>query len=199
MARATLKGFSLAEAVVVIGLLGLLVILAERVLIPSLRLQRKETALAQTQQRLQLAVSQIRECLQASGSGGLYYDQGILSCQSVHEVTTDAELSWETRPCLIGLDRARRELIRYDWKSSPTSVAGWTADAPLTLKPDDLLSLRQDRQHFQRLLATEIDDFAITHEGIGVRLGREIEIQLESKSADRVTRWSTHVSLRNSW
>lgn len=199
MARSALKGFTLAEMVVVVSLLGLLVILAERLLIPSLRLQRRETALAQSQQRLQLALAQLREVLQSSGSGGLYYKEGTLSCQSLHEVLSDAELSWEVRPCLIHRDAQRRHLVRYDWETPPTSVAGWSSTAPLALNEQNLQVLRNDPQHSRRLLADEIDQFSITHESSGIRLGREIDVHLESWAGDRHTRWSGHVSLRNSW
>lgn len=199
MARSALKAFTLAEVVVVVALLGLLVILAERLLLPSLRLQRRETALAQTQQRLQLALAQVRETLQASGSGGLFFQAETLSSQAVREVLSDAELAWEVRPCLIWRDPAKRELVRYEWKDSPTSVTGWTSAAPLPLRAEDLLTLRQDRTAFRRLLAGEMDAFALRHEGTGIRLGRQIEIQLESWSGDRHSRWNAQVSLRNSW
>ena len=199
MARPTLRGFTLAEVLVVVALLGVLVILAERLLIPSLRLQRRETALAQTQQRLQLALAQLREVLQSSGSGGLYYQGGTLSCQSVHEVLSDAELSWEVRPCLICRDPQRRHLVRYDWKAAPTSPTGWSSTAPLVLNEDNFQVLQDDPQHSRRLLADEIDQFSIAHESSGIRLGREIDVQLESWAGDRHTRWSGHVSLRNSW
>ncbi|ODT73551.1 hypothetical protein ABS71_06975 [bacterium SCN 62-11] len=194
-----MRGFTLAEAVVVVALLSLLVILAERLLIPSLRLQRRETALAQTQQRLQLALAQLRELLQSSGSGGLYYLSGTLSCQSVHEVLSDGELAWDVRPCLVYRDAQRRELVRLDWKSSPTSVPGWSSTTPLALNEANLQALQDDPQHVRRLLVNEIDQFSVTHEANGIRLGREIDVTLESWAGDRHTRWSGHVSLRNSW
>jgi len=199
VARPALRGFTLAEVLVVVALLGLLVILAERLLIPSLRLQRRETALAQSQQRLQLALAQLREVLQSSGSGGLFYQEGTLSCQSVREVLSDAELSWEVRPCLIYRDSQRRQLVRNDWKTSPASVSGWSSTAPLVLNEQNLQVLRDDPQRSRRLLADEIDQFSLTHESSGIRLGREIDVHLESWAGDRHTRWSGHVSLRNSW
>ena len=199
MARPALRAFSLAELVVVIALLGLLVILADRLLIPCLRLQRKETALAQSQQRLQLGLAQTRELLQSSGSGGLYYQDGLLSCQSVREVLSDGELSWEAKPCLLYWDRARRQLLRLDWKATPTSVSGWSSNAALALTAQDLQTLGQDSNHSQRMVVNEIDLFSLTSEGSGLRLGREIDVQLESWAGERHTRWSAHVSLRNSW
>lgn len=199
MARSALRGFTLAEVVIVVALLGLLIILAERLLIPSLRLQRRETALAQTQQRLQLALAQVREVLQSSGSGGLYYHDGILSCQSVQEVLSDGELAWETRPCLICRDAQRRQLVRLDWKTEPTSVSGWSSTSPLLLNEQNLQTLLADSQHTRRLLVDEIDQYSLTHESTGIRLGREIDVQLESWAGDRHSRWNGHISLRNSW
>lgn len=199
MARPALRAFSLVEVVIVVALLGLLVIMAERLLIPSLRMQRKETALAQTQQRLQLAQAEVRELLQSSGSGGLFFQNEMLSCQSLHEVMSDGELAWEVRPSLVCRDIQHRQLLRMDWKESPASVPGWSSSAPLALKSEDLLSLRNDSQHHQRMLANEIDLFKLTHDGTGLRVGRNIQVHLESWSGERHTIWNSSVSLRNSW
>jgi len=200
MARPALKGFSLAETVMVVSLTALLLLLGQQLLIPSLRLQRKENSLAQAQQRLILALGQIREILQSSGAGGIFLDGPYLSCQPVREVLSNAEIAWEIRPRLVVFSKPRRELRRIDWTDSPTSPTGWSSQAPLLLTAGDLTQLSNDGQGHSRLLANEIDVFRVTHEaGPGLKVGREIDLLAETWAGDRHTHWQMHLSLRNSW
>lgn len=198
MARAAVKGFSLIEVVIVAALLAMLLLLGHQLLMPSLRLQRLENSLAQAQQRLVVALVQVREILQSSGAGGIYSDGRRLSCQPVAEVAPDAQCRWQNRPRLIYHQASSRQLRCRDWTTAPSVGAGWDQHQPVPLQPADLVGLESDSTGRSRLLAGDISDFSVAPTG-RVRLDREALLTAETLIGTRRTRWQMRVTFRNYW